>query len=50
MRFHKYQVRGGRLPPSPRLRRTAVAIAEAGQADLLTVRLKPDTTYECSVL
>ena len=27
-------VRSVRLPPSPRLRRTAVALAEAGQADL----------------
>jgi predicted amidophosphoribosyltransferase len=33
-----------RLLPSPRLRRTAVALAEAGQADLGDVRLKPDTT------
>src|SRR4029079_8294740 len=32
-----------RLPPSLKLRRTAVALAEAGQADL-PVRLKPDTT------
>ena len=35
-----------RLPPSPRLRRTAVALAEAGQAAQSRSCLKPDTTDE----
>ena len=38
------------FPPSLKLRRTAVALAEAGPADLLAVRLKPDTTYKPKAL